>query len=74
MHPLQEAKKNGWPLTVQDILMERINFEDRLRSKEQTVVHDEKVMKKELPSQTWSPTSRYIFSRNIMRFAESLIA
>lgn len=74
MDAIAEAKKRGWPLTAQEIIQERVEFEDRILRKHVEVVHDPDVMRKELPDQTWSPTSRYVFGSNIIRFAESLIA
>ena len=47
---MHEAKKRGWPLTIQDILMERVQFEDRVlhaHVEEPTV--PEEVLRYEVP-------------------------
>ncbi len=73
MDPIAQAKKLGWPLTAQEIIQERAEFEDRIIHLNDRVTHDPAVMSKELPSQTWSPAARHAFGSSIIRFAESLL-
>lgn len=67
------ARKHGWPLTAQEIIQERVEFEDRFIHRHDRVTHDPVAMKKELPSQTWSPAAQHAFGSSIIRFAESLL-
>jgi hypothetical protein len=63
----------GAPLTIQDILMERIQFEDRLMHRDFVVrVDPPEVMAKELPTQRWNSAAKYAFNSQIMRFIVSL--
>jgi len=73
MDAITQAKKLGWPLTTKEIIQERVEFEDRILNKLVTPVQDREVMRKELPSQKWSPTARYVFGNNIIRFAASML-
>ena len=64
----------GRPLWKQDILMECIQFEDRLMHRDVNVsVDPPEVMSKELPSEVWNPATKYAFNSQIIRFALSLL-
>lgn len=73
MDAIAEAKKRGWPLTAQEIIQERVEFEDKLLHKNVRVEHPPEVMRKELPSQRWTPTARYVFGSGVIRAAMSLM-
>jgi hypothetical protein len=67
------ARKLGWPLTAQDIIQERVEFEDRFLHRHVKVEHDPEVMRKELPSGVWTPTVRHVFGGSLIRYAESIM-
>jgi hypothetical protein len=73
MDAVAVARKLGWPLTAQDIIQERVEFEDRILHRHIAVERDPDVMRKELPPQTWSPAASHAFGNGIMRFAISLL-
>lgn len=60
----------GMPLDKDEILRRWIQFEDDLMHKHHlpTVVPVE-VLRKELPSQKWSPAAKYGFGGGVIRFA-----
>ncbi len=61
--------------TIQDAIAERVRQEDLVRwAQRPDPVVPEEVLKKELPSQVWSPTAKYAFGNGIIRFAHSIIA
>lgn len=57
---LREAQQHGWPLTAQDILKERIEFEDRVRFAGRAVTTPESVLRYEVPSTAWKPTYGFV--------------
>lgn len=58
----------GAPLTVQDIIQQQVNFEDQFLSHINYMPQDGETKEKELPSQVWSPTARYVFGVNVRLF------
>lgn len=62
----------GAPLGMQDIIMERIQFEDRLLPHLEYVFPEEE-LKRELPSTKWTPTVNYVFNAKITNFVLSLL-
>ncbi len=62
------------PLDIQDILMERIEFEDRRESAGHNVVaYPQEALKKELHTMQWSPTAKEVFKRNMFKFTVGLL-
>lgn len=61
------------PLTREDIIMERVRFEEAFLPHIIYDPQEPEVMHKELPDTKWSPASAHIFGINITRFMHSLI-
>ena len=64
---MHEAKKRGWPLTIQDILMERVQFEDRVlhaHVEEPTV--PEEVLRYEVPLKINRRAALHAFMHGIL--------
>ncbi len=63
--PTKLAYKNA-PLGVHDLVMQQVRFEDNFFP-HHVEVHSQEVMKKELPTQKYSPINRNWFQANIQR-------
>ena len=70
---MKEAIQFGWPLTKEELFQREIEREDRQRHRFAKAEHDAAVMRKELPSQRWTPTARYVFGSGVIRAAMSLL-
>lgn len=63
----------SWPLTVQDIIRERVNFEDRLRHRN---APEPDLPELETPEamRLWSKTALHVFAKQAYRQFHSVIA
>lgn len=68
-----EARRNGWPLTKDDVLKERIEYEDRVRFKGRPVAEVPQDHYKDVPMQEWSATALYVLGKQVTRFAYSVV-
>lgn len=57
----------GAPLSTYDLVMQQVRFEEQFFPHLE-YVHSEEAMRKELPSQKWSPAARVAFGNGIIRF------